>query len=260
MYRLIVILAAFATLTVTIAIGVTAERPGSIRFEDVTARSGVSFITDSSPTPNKNQPETMISGVGLIDYDNDGYLDIFLINGAAIPSLKKESPKYYNRLLEVNAEERWVRVEPGIVLDELNAQLAPLGLRFAPDISTLPSRRTMGASSFPSRQRLNALPSVFCVEKIWKRLELVPLLSVMCVIELARIGTLSRCFDFDKADKGIVDGDRIIRTCFQIGKSRFADQLDRTGRKACEVSQVSHKPVKRSAKLIFRRTVDRDAR
>lgn len=51
--------------------------------------------------------------------------------------------KYLNRLLEVNAEERWVRVEPGIVLDELNAQLAPLGLRFAPDISTA-SRATIG--------------------------------------------------------------------------------------------------------------------
>ena len=51
--------------------------------------------------------------------------------------------KYYNRVLEVNAEERWVRVEPGIVLDELNAQLAPLGLRFAPDITTA-SRATIG--------------------------------------------------------------------------------------------------------------------
>src|SRR5215472_13335599 len=51
--------------------------------------------------------------------------------------------KHYNRLLEVNAEERWARVEPGIVLDELNAQLAPLGLRFAPDISTA-SRATIG--------------------------------------------------------------------------------------------------------------------
>jgi len=51
--------------------------------------------------------------------------------------------KYYNRLLEVNAEERWARVEPGIVLDELNAQLAPLGLRFAPDITTA-SRATVG--------------------------------------------------------------------------------------------------------------------
>jgi FAD/FMN-containing dehydrogenase/Fe-S oxidoreductase len=51
--------------------------------------------------------------------------------------------KYYNRLLEVNVEERWARVEPGIVLDELNAQLAPHGLRFAPDISTA-SRATIG--------------------------------------------------------------------------------------------------------------------
>jgi len=54
-----------------------------------------------------------------------------------------DTSKYYHRLLEVNAGERWVRVEPGIVLDELNAQLAPLGLRFAPDISTA-SRATIG--------------------------------------------------------------------------------------------------------------------
>jgi hypothetical protein len=74
----------------------------TIRFEDVTSRSGVQFVADSCPTPNKNQPETMISGVGLIDYDNDGYLDIFFINGAALPSLKKESSKYYNRLFHNN--------------------------------------------------------------------------------------------------------------------------------------------------------------
>ncbi|MDQ2901056.1 MAG: FAD-binding oxidoreductase, partial [Acidobacteriota bacterium] len=54
-----------------------------------------------------------------------------------------DTSKYFNRLLEVNADERWVRVEPGIVLDELNAQLLPLGLRFAPDISTA-SRATVG--------------------------------------------------------------------------------------------------------------------
>jgi FAD/FMN-containing dehydrogenase/Fe-S oxidoreductase len=59
------------------------------------------------------------------------------------PGLKIDISKYYSRVLEVNADERWVRVEPGIVLDELNAQLAPLGLRFAPDISTA-SRATIG--------------------------------------------------------------------------------------------------------------------
>src|SRR5215471_15637143 len=51
--------------------------------------------------------------------------------------------KRYNRVLEVNAAERWVRVEPGIVLDELNAHLLPLGMRFAPDITTA-SRATIG--------------------------------------------------------------------------------------------------------------------
>ncbi|MFN3326424.1 MAG: FAD-binding and (Fe-S)-binding domain-containing protein [Bryobacteraceae bacterium] len=54
-----------------------------------------------------------------------------------------DTSKYCNRLIEVNAEERWARVEPGIVLDELNAQLKSLGLRFAPDISTA-SRATLG--------------------------------------------------------------------------------------------------------------------
>ena len=57
--------------------------------------------------------------------------------------LQVDLSKHYHRILEVNPVERWVRVEPGIVLDELNAQMAPLGLRFAPDISTA-SRATIG--------------------------------------------------------------------------------------------------------------------
>ncbi|MBI3681653.1 MAG: FAD-binding protein [Acidobacteria bacterium] len=57
--------------------------------------------------------------------------------------LQIDTSKYVTRLLEVNADERWARVEPGIVLDELNAQLKPHGLRFAPDISTA-SRATVG--------------------------------------------------------------------------------------------------------------------
>ena len=83
-----------------------AQEPGAntIRFEDVTSQSHLQFITDSCLTPNKNQVETMVGGVGLIDYDNDGYMDIFFVNGAAIPSLKKESPKYYNRLFHNNRD------------------------------------------------------------------------------------------------------------------------------------------------------------
>jgi len=54
-----------------------------------------------------------------------------------------DTSKHLRRVIELNAAERWVRVEPGIVLDELNAFLKPHGLRFAPDISTA-SRATVG--------------------------------------------------------------------------------------------------------------------
>src|SRR5205814_1530406 len=54
-----------------------------------------------------------------------------------------DTSKYLNRILEVNTSERWGRIEPGVVLDELNVTLRPQGLRFAPDISTA-SRATIG--------------------------------------------------------------------------------------------------------------------
>jgi FAD/FMN-containing dehydrogenase/Fe-S oxidoreductase len=54
-----------------------------------------------------------------------------------------DTSKHLNRILELNIAERWARVEPGIVLDDLNAQLQKHRLRFAPDISTA-SRATIG--------------------------------------------------------------------------------------------------------------------
>jgi len=54
-----------------------------------------------------------------------------------------DTSKHLCKVLEVNAAEKWCRVEPGIVLDELNAQLKAHNLRFAPDISTA-SRATVG--------------------------------------------------------------------------------------------------------------------
>ena len=44
--------------------------------------------------------------------------------------------KYMNRILEINKEERWVRVQPGTVLDELNLYCKPYGLFFGPETST----------------------------------------------------------------------------------------------------------------------------
>jgi FAD/FMN-containing dehydrogenase/Fe-S oxidoreductase len=54
-----------------------------------------------------------------------------------------DTSKHLNRVLEINADQRWARVEPGVVLDELNAALKPYNLRFAPDVSSA-SRATVG--------------------------------------------------------------------------------------------------------------------
>ncbi|PSL13015.1 FAD/FMN-containing dehydrogenase [Marinobacterium halophilum] len=51
--------------------------------------------------------------------------------------------KHMNRILEINPDERWVRVQGGVVKDQLNAALKPYGLFFAPELSTS-NRATVG--------------------------------------------------------------------------------------------------------------------
>jgi hypothetical protein len=75
------------------------------KFTDVTSELGLSFQHIASHTSRKYLIETMGSGVALFDYDNDGRLDIFVVNGAPLsdPTPKgtipqKTGPKYWNRL------------------------------------------------------------------------------------------------------------------------------------------------------------------
>ena len=76
-----------------------AQLPGArICFHDVAASSGLSFTLENNPTPQKRMIETMPGGVAAFDFDNDGRTDVFFTNGAAIPSLKKDSPRFSNRL------------------------------------------------------------------------------------------------------------------------------------------------------------------
>src|SRR6266478_6011142 len=96
------VLSAIFVAALTAADWLGSSRPTSIQFEETAAKAGLSFTTANSPTANKNQIETMVAGVALFDYDRDGYLDIYLVNGAAIPSLKKDSPIYWNRLFHNN--------------------------------------------------------------------------------------------------------------------------------------------------------------
>ena len=64
--------------------------------------------------------------------------------------------KRMNRILEVNAEEHWVRVEPGVVLSELNLHLKQFGLQFGPETSTA-NRSTMGGRWGNNRCGLHSL-------------------------------------------------------------------------------------------------------
>ena len=69
-----------------------------IRFRDMAAIAGLDFVLAHHPTPRKHLIETMAGGVAAFDYDGDGRTDLYFTNGAAVPSLEKESPRYWNRL------------------------------------------------------------------------------------------------------------------------------------------------------------------
>ena len=69
-----------------------------IQFENTIRKSKIDFVLKNSISPQRYTFETMVGGIALFDYNNDGFLDIFFTNGAAIPSLEKNDPKYWNRL------------------------------------------------------------------------------------------------------------------------------------------------------------------
>ena len=69
-----------------------------IRFRNVAASAGVDFVLENNPTAEKHLIETMPGGIAVFDYDGDGLPDIFFTNGARVPALEKNAPKFHNRL------------------------------------------------------------------------------------------------------------------------------------------------------------------
>jgi hypothetical protein len=80
-------------------------------FRNLTERSNIGFMNHSSHTSRKYLPETMVGGVAMFDYNNDGLLDLFFVNGAELKDPMpastvpdKSNPKYWNRLYRNNGD------------------------------------------------------------------------------------------------------------------------------------------------------------
>jgi hypothetical protein len=78
--------------------------PSRIGFENRQAQSGVTFVLNNGTTDDKPIIDSTLGGVALLDYDNDGYLDLFFTNGASIPGLNKSNPAFSNRLYHNNRD------------------------------------------------------------------------------------------------------------------------------------------------------------
>ena len=103
--------ALLTSLAVSLAAGAQAapvkQEPPPLpgKFVDVTQQKGIQFTAVASHTSHKYLLETMGSGVAMFDYDNDGLMDLFFVNGAPLedPTPKgtvpqKKSPADWNRL------------------------------------------------------------------------------------------------------------------------------------------------------------------
>ncbi len=78
--------------------GIRAQTAGpAIRFRDVTQEAGIQFVHNNGAFGKKYLPETMGVGCAFLDFDNDGWADIFLVNGMDWPSHRQRvsTPKLY---------------------------------------------------------------------------------------------------------------------------------------------------------------------
>src|SRR5437870_5376854 len=87
----------------------SSEETAVVTYADVTTASGLRFLHRNSAATNKYLIESATGGVAVFDYDNDGWLDVFFVNGAKLKDPQpdaeipdKSSPEFWNRLFRNN--------------------------------------------------------------------------------------------------------------------------------------------------------------
>jgi enediyne biosynthesis protein E4 len=100
----------------------------AVRFVDVAAASGIIFKHDNAASPEKYLIETMGSGAAWLDYDGDGYLDLYLVNSAAT-KVYKPSPPLRSALYRNNGDGSFtdVTVKAGVAAEGLFGMGAAVG-------------------------------------------------------------------------------------------------------------------------------------
>src|SRR5947199_6279848 len=108
--------------------------PFDVRLVDVTVKTGIAFKHENSPTTRKYLIETMGGGVGLIDYDNDGWLDVFFTNGAPLADPMPtgaqpiKSDRFANRLYRNNHDGTFADVTRTAGIDGIGTDRYGMGV------------------------------------------------------------------------------------------------------------------------------------
>lgn len=91
--------------------------PLAVAIFEVVTPPPIDFITQNSPTSKKYLIETMGGGVALLDYNNDGLIDVFLVNGGSLHGaieaperFDRANPRYWNRLYRQNRDGNFIDV------------------------------------------------------------------------------------------------------------------------------------------------------
>ena len=97
------LLACVLAITAVAGLAVSAKRTAlparRPRFADIAPKSKISYRSNNDFRGRKYFPQPMCGGVGILDYDNDGLMDIFFTNGARFPEMTKTGASFYNVLL-----------------------------------------------------------------------------------------------------------------------------------------------------------------
>src|SRR4030095_14099938 len=84
----------------------SAWQPTAPTFSDATKQAGINFKHENGASPQKYMPETMSAGALIFDYDNDGWPDIFLVNGGSF-TYRKVAAAARHRLYRNNGNGRF---------------------------------------------------------------------------------------------------------------------------------------------------------